>query len=70
MKPGEKLQEGVVVEHTDAGVLVGRHVEEGEPLPPRHSEHRFGATRVFLSHDQAPIAPAGLHPLKPKKGAK
>lgn len=71
MKPGEKLQEGVVVSHTDHGVLVGREAEPGEACPPRHSEHYFGAMRVLLSNDQAPILPAGLHPVKPKrKGSK
>ncbi len=71
MKPGERLQEGVVVSHDDKGVLVGREAEPGENLPRDHSEHYFGATRVFLSHNQAYIPPAGLHPIKPKrKGAK
>jgi len=61
MKPGQLLQEGVVVRHDDAGVYVGREAEPGEACPPRHSEHRFGDRRVFLSDDQSPIPPAGLH---------
>lgn len=67
MKPGERLQEGIVVTHNDNGVLVGREAEPGESCPPGHSEHRFGALHVFLSHNQAPIPPAGLHAIKPKK---
>lgn len=71
MKPGERLQEGIVVTHNDRGVLVGREAEPGEECPRGHSEHRFGETRVFLSDNQAPIAPAGLHPKRPKgKGKK
>jgi hypothetical protein len=61
MKPGQRLQEGIVVSHGTDGVLVGREALPGETLPARHTEHRFGATLVFLSNDQAPIPPAGLH---------
>jgi len=62
MKPGELLKEGVVVSHDpERGVLVGREAEPGEVCPPGHTEHRFGARLVFLSNDQAPIPPAGLH---------
>lgn len=64
MKPGEKLQEGIVVSHDAKGVLVGRAAQPGESLPPRHTEHYFGEVRVFLSDDQAYILPAGLHPVK------
>lgn len=66
MKPGELLQEGVVVRHDDAGVMVGREAEPGETCPAGHSEHRFGARLVFLSNGQAPIPPAGLHKRKAK----
>jgi hypothetical protein len=62
MKPGELLKEGVVVRHDDKlGVYVGREAEPGETCPARHTEHRFGDRVVFLSNDQAPIPPAGLH---------
>jgi hypothetical protein len=64
VKPGDKLAEGVVVKHEDAGVYVGRVAEEGEACPPRHTEHELDGVRVFLSRDQAPIPPAGLHPKK------
>lgn len=61
MKPGELLKEGVVCEHTDAGVLVGREAQDGEVCPAGHKEYTFGSRRVFLSLNQAPIPPAGLH---------
>lgn len=65
MKPGQLLQEGVVVEHDEKkGVLVGRLAEEGERCPERHTEHFLAGKRVFLSLDQAYILPAGLHPKK------
>ena len=66
MKPGDVLKEGVVVRHDDAGVWIGREANEGEPCPPRHAEFSFGGRRVFLSADQAPIPPAGLHARKEK----
>ncbi len=69
MKPGEQLQEGVVVSHGKDGVLVGREALPGETLPRGHSEHRFGATLVFLSDNQAPIPPAGLHPKRAARKA-
>lgn len=69
MTPGQLLKEGVVVRHDQdnadesrRGVYVGREAAPGEACPPRHSEHHFtGGLRVFLSVDQAPIPPAGLH---------
>lgn len=70
MKPGELLQEGIVVTHDESGVLVGRLAEVGEVRPRRHSEHVLGGRLVFLSDDQAPIPPAGLHPLKVATPAK
>jgi hypothetical protein len=70
VKPGHICQEGVVVAVTERGVLVGRRAEPGETLPPRHTLHVFDGVTVFLSQDQAPIPPAGLHPKKAKKGKK
>lgn len=70
MKPGELLQEGVVVSHDANGVMVGRLAAPGEACPARHTEHVFGERRVFLSRDQAPIPPAGLHPIKPARKRK
>lgn len=66
MKPGELLQEGVVVRHDKDGVMVGREAEPGETCPAGHTEHRFGARLVFLANAQAPIPPAGLHKRKAK----
>lgn len=67
MKPGELLQEGVVVSHDDRGVLVGREAEnDRENCPPGHTEHTVGGRRVFLSNAQAPILPAMLHPRRKK----
>jgi hypothetical protein len=67
MEPGTVLQEGVVVSHDKRGVMVGRQAAEGEACPARHTEHRFGALRVFLADGQAPIAPAALHKRKAKR---
>lgn len=67
MKPGELLQEGVVVRHTEQGVYVGREAKEDEALPVRHTEHLLNGRRVFLSNDQGPILPAILHPKRSKK---
>lgn len=68
MKPGELLQEGVVVKHDDAGVWVGREAEnDRENCPPGHTEHNVGGRRVFLANAQAPIAPARLHSRKSGK---
>lgn len=64
MRPGDVLQEGIVVSHDEAGVLVGRQAEPGETCPAGHSSHRFGERLVFLANGQAPIPPAGLHPAK------
>lgn len=64
MKPGQLLKEGVVVRHDNRGVWVGREAGSNEKLPAGHTEHTFGARRVFLSNDQAPIPPAALHPRK------
>ncbi len=70
MKPGEKLQEGIVVIHDDRGVLVGRLADPGEACPRGHSAHVLECGLVFLSNDQAPILPAGLHPIRAAKPAK
>lgn len=72
MLPGTLLQEGVVVSHNENGVLVGRQAGPGEACPAGHSEHFVGEYRVFLSRDQAPIPPAGLHQvgLAPRRKAK
>lgn len=68
MKPGELLNEGVVVKHDDRGVYVGREADnDREKCPARHTEHEVGGRRVFLSDDQAPILPALLHPKRGKK---
>lgn len=64
MTPGQLLAEGVVVKHTDDGVLVGREAEQGETCPPGHTEHFLAGRKVFLSRDQAPILPANLHKRK------
>lgn len=62
MKPGQLLQEGVVVEHDEKkGVLVGREAEDGEACPEGHTEFRLSGRRVFLSKNQAYIMPAMLH---------
>lgn len=64
MKPGQVLAEGIVVDHDNRGVMVGREADEErrETCPPGHTEHFVGGKRVFLSKDQAPILPAFLHP--------
>ena len=67
MKAGELLQEGVVIRHDEAGVLVGRKAEPGETCPAGHTEHRFGELLAFLANGQAPILPAALHPLRATK---
>lgn len=64
MKPGEKLQEGVVVRHDERGVWVGREVSATEPLPRGFTEHNVGGRRVFLADGQCPIPPAFLHKAK------
>jgi hypothetical protein len=73
MKPGDLLQEGVVCSHDSRGVLVGREALPGERFespPVGHVSFQFGALVVFLSKDQAPIPPAGLHKrVKGKEGA-
>lgn len=71
MLAGTKLQEGVAVEVSEAGVLVGRVAGENELAPPAgHSLHVLNGERVFLSADQAPIAAAVLHPLRTARKAK
>lgn len=69
MTPGQKLHEGIVVEHDGKrGVLVGREVSATEPLPRGHTEHNVGGRRVFLADGQCHIPPAFLHPFKASKG--
>lgn len=64
MKPGEQLQEGVVVRHDDAGVWVGREVSADELLTAEYTEHFCNGRRVFLAKGQAPILPGFLHPVR------
>lgn len=71
MNIGTKLTEGVAVDVTEAGVLVGRVAGENELVPPPgHSVHILNGERVFLSADQAPIPAGALHPLRAKAKAK
>lgn len=71
MQVGTRLQEGVAVTVTDAGVLVGRVAGVNELVPPAgHAVHILNGERVFLSADQAPIAAAALHPLRATRKAK
>lgn len=62
MKPGQELQEGIVVRHDDAGVWVGRQVSATEALPKGFTEHTVEGRRVFLADSQCAIPPAFLHP--------
>jgi hypothetical protein len=68
MKPGELLKEGVVVRHDDHGVWVGREAGQDEACPAGHNEHLVAGRRVFLSVNQAPIPPGGLHSRRGKEG--
>jgi hypothetical protein len=67
MKPGDLLQEGVVIRHDDQGVYVGRLAKGEEPCPAGHTEHDVGGRRAFLANGQCAIPPAFLHPKRKDK---
>lgn len=69
MEPGTRLEEGIAVSSHDDGVMVGREANPGEKCPPDHSEHRFGATVVYLSRSQVLIAEKSLHVGEPLSDA-
>lgn len=64
LRPGDRLEEGVVARVTDAGVYVALEAKPGDVCPEHSVEMMAGDVRVFLPKGQAAIPAAGLHPVK------